>query len=96
MEKIKAAQIGCGGRNGAHFQKLSSFADVDIVGFDNISISRMTFPQITTVAQPCFEIGDEAASLLTRLITDRTQASRGIVLRHSLVIRDTTRTPPLA
>ena len=56
----------------------------------------MTFPQITTVAQPCFEIGDEAASLLTRLITDRTQASRGIVLRHSLVIRDTTRTPPLA
>lgn len=75
---------------------LQAGRDVDIVGFDNISISRMTFPQITTVAQPCFEIGDEAASLLTRLITDRTQASRGIVLRHSLVIRDTTRTPPLA
>lgn len=40
MEKIKAAQIGCGGRNGAHFQKLSSFADVDIVGFCDIIPER--------------------------------------------------------
>lgn len=69
--------------------------DVDIVGFDNVEISRMTFPQITTVAQPRFEIGDEAASLLARLITNRNQASRGIVLQHKLIIRDTTRTPPL-
>ena len=40
MEKIKVAQIGCGGRNGAHFQKLSSFADVDIVGFCDIIPER--------------------------------------------------------
>lgn len=73
---------------------LQAGKDVDIVGFDNIEISHMTLPQITTVAQPCFEIGDEAASLLARLITDRSLASRGIVLHHSLIIRDTTRTPP--
>lgn len=40
MDKIKVAQIGCGGRNGAHFQKLSSFEDVDIVGFCDIIPER--------------------------------------------------------
>ena len=40
MEKIRVVQIGCGGRNGAHFQKLSSFADVDIVGFCDIIEER--------------------------------------------------------
>ncbi|MCI8387766.1 MAG: Gfo/Idh/MocA family oxidoreductase [Clostridiales bacterium] len=40
MSKIKVAQIGCGGRNGAHFQKLSSFEDVDIVGFCDVLIER--------------------------------------------------------
>ncbi|MGN1128871.1 MAG: Gfo/Idh/MocA family protein, partial [Candidatus Flemingiibacterium sp.] len=40
MEKIKVVQIGCGGRNGAHFQKLSSFDDVEIVGFCDIIPER--------------------------------------------------------
>lgn len=40
MSKIRVVQIGCGGRNGAHFQKLSSFDDVDIVGFCDIIPER--------------------------------------------------------
>ncbi len=40
MSKIRVAQIGCGGRNGAHFQKLSSFDDVDIVGFCDVILER--------------------------------------------------------
>lgn len=40
MEKIKVVQIACGGRAGAHFQKLSSFDDVDIVGFCDIIPER--------------------------------------------------------
>ena len=40
MEKLRVVQIGCGGRNGAHFQKLSSFADVEIVGFCDILEER--------------------------------------------------------
>jgi myo-inositol 2-dehydrogenase/D-chiro-inositol 1-dehydrogenase len=40
MEKVRAALIGCGGRNGAHYQKLTSFADVELVGFCDLHIDR--------------------------------------------------------
>lgn len=40
MEKIKVVQIACGGRAGAHFQKLSSFDDVEIVGFCDLIPER--------------------------------------------------------
>ena len=40
MEKMKAALIGCGGRNGVHFQKLSAMADVDIIGFCDVEIAK--------------------------------------------------------
>lgn len=40
MEKLRVAQIGCGGRNGAHFQKLSIFEDVEIVGFCDVILER--------------------------------------------------------
>lgn len=36
MEKVKAALIGCGGRNGVHYQKLSEMKDVDLIGFCDI------------------------------------------------------------
>ena len=89
----------------------SGRAALDCEAVENAALSGMNLAdgvvRITVLLKPevfyrvlseqtGLEIGDEAASLLTRLITDRTQASRGIVLRHSLVIRDTTRTPPLA
>ncbi len=40
MEKLKVVKIGCGGRNGAHFQKLQSFDDVEIVAFCDPIIER--------------------------------------------------------
>ena len=40
MEKVKAALIGCGGRNGVHFQKLSVMEDVDLIGFCDTDVTR--------------------------------------------------------
>jgi len=40
MDKIKAAIIGCGGRNGAHFEKLYSFKDVEMAGFCDVVLER--------------------------------------------------------
>ena len=40
MEKVKAALIGCGGRNGVHFQKLSVMEDVDLIGFCDTDVAR--------------------------------------------------------
>lgn len=40
MEKIKAAIIGCGGRNGVHFDKMMEFGDVELVGFCDVILER--------------------------------------------------------
>ena len=40
MSKIKVAMIGCGGRNGVHFQKFTTFDDVEFVGFCDVVIEK--------------------------------------------------------
>jgi LacI family transcriptional regulator len=38
--------------------------EVSITGFDNIFLSNVTFPKLTTVAQPTYDLGFKAAELL--------------------------------
>ena len=62
--------------------------DVSVVGFDDIPVSSVFDPPLTTVRQPMREVGELAA----RLIGDRTGSSRKVkgtrhVLRAPLVIR---------
>ena len=40
MNKVKAALIGCGGRNGVHYQKLSVMSDVELIGFCDTEVAR--------------------------------------------------------
>ena len=42
--------------------------DLSIIGFDGIELGRLTNPEITTMSQPIYEIGTEAARLLLDLI----------------------------
>ena len=71
--------------------KLRPGRDVDVVGFDNVDISQMVEPEITTIAQPRKELGSEGAKLLISQIRDREQSARGIILQHKMIIRETTR-----
>lgn len=62
--------------------------DITIVGFDNLDISRMTTPTITTVNQPRFIIGLTACELLIEKIKNPNIASRQITPETELVIRE--------
>jgi LacI family transcriptional regulator len=42
--------------------------DISIIGFDGINLCKMTNPEITTIAQPIYEIGSVAAQTLLDLI----------------------------
>lgn len=42
--------------------------DISIIGFDGINLCQMTNPEITTIAQPIYEIGSVAAQTLLDLI----------------------------
>ena len=64
-------------------------ADVSIIGFDNIVISQITEPKLTTVDQGMFRLGQGAAQLLLELIEgkDRQGSLKKIILETKLIKR---------
>lgn len=61
--------------------------DVSIVGFDNIEVSSMTNPPLTTVNQPSFETGKLACKTLLDSMEDDEYGKVSITLEPSLVER---------
>jgi LacI family transcriptional regulator len=45
--------------------------DLSVIGFDGINLSKLTNPEITTIAQPIYQIGYTAAEMLLDLIEGR-------------------------
>lgn len=69
--------------------------DVSLVGFDDIMISTLVTPRLTTVRQPITEICEKTVELLERKLEDpagQSEIERGSVFRipPELVIRETT------
>lgn len=69
---------------------LSIPGDIAVVGFDNIDLSTMTTPPITTIAQPAFQLGAQACSMLIDRIEFPATAPRRILLDGELILRGTT------
>lgn len=68
--------------------------DISISGFDNTITSRLITPRLTTVAQPIASMGEIAAKLLIRNITEGSNPVRqSILLPTNLIIRDSTAPP---
>ena len=60
------------------------------VGFDNIELSSMTSPSITTVNQPKFQMGYTACEMLLELMEDPHGEMKSLLLDTELVIREST------
>lgn len=65
--------------------------DLSVIGFDNIETSRMTNPPITTIAQPGFQMGQQACSILIEKIQNAELPDRHILLNTELIIRESSR-----
>lgn len=63
--------------------------DIQLIGFDNIMLSRLVTPEITTVAQPIAEMGKAAVEVLTDYIAGKEINGKNI-FKVSLVERNTT------
>src|SRR5665811_884588 len=62
--------------------------DIAVVGFNNEPISQVIKPNLTTVDYPAREIGEIAAtSLINKLKNSQSANFSTIVLKHKLVIR---------
>lgn len=67
--------------------------DVSVVGFDDVPVSTLVYPPLTTVRQPLFEMGCRTVDLLVALINAEPIAERTLVLPTKLIVRGTTRAP---
>jgi len=68
--------------------------DVTVIGFDDVEHTTMLHPYITTVAQPCYELGRQAAQLLFSVIMHNTVPQRQVILEHRLIVRESSGPPP--
>ena len=63
--------------------------EVAVVGFNNEPISQIVEPNLTTIDYPAREVGEiAAASLINKLNNTETQHLTTIVLKHKLIIRE--------
>ncbi|MCD6099720.1 MAG: LacI family DNA-binding transcriptional regulator [Candidatus Marinimicrobia bacterium] len=65
--------------------------DVSVTGFDDMFFSRYFKPSLTTVRQPIYDMGREAAKLLIGLLHERIKRKKEIILSTEIVVRQSTR-----
>lgn len=61
---------------------------VKVIGFDNIPLSELTQPSLTTIAQPILDLGSQAAELLLKRIRNPKTPNQQIVMQCTLVERE--------
>ena len=64
--------------------------DISIVGFDNIDLSLMVSPSLTTVSQPSFEIGYQSCEILIESIHKPQLEPKNVTLFTDFIIREST------
>lgn len=74
----------------AHRYGLRVPEDIMVVGFDNIPISMMTSPSITTISQPTVSEGYAACELLVDMIENPEIHPQSLVLETELIVREST------
>ena len=63
-------------------------ADVAVVGFDDMHISALLTPPLTTVRQPMRELGERACALLLQRVADPARPPRAERLPTELIVRE--------
>lgn len=62
--------------------------DISVTGFDDIELSKVIHTKLTTVSQPCYDMGSYATKMLINLIEGKVLKENNLILRPKLVIRD--------
>jgi len=65
--------------------------DLQVIGFDDIPMSSLLSPALSTIRQPAYEMGREAAGLLIQLVEQAAVENKNIQLPVSFIERGTTR-----
>jgi len=68
--------------------------DIKIIGFSNLELAALLSPPLTTITQPAYAIGEEAARLLFRAVHNDVTLSTAdnLELQSKLIVRKSTQT----
>lgn len=66
--------------------------DIKVVGFDNIRLSNIMVPSITTISQPKFQLGYSACEIIIEYIENPLAEPKSILLDAELLVRESTST----
>jgi LacI family transcriptional regulator len=67
--------------------------DISIIGFDDIPEASVSYPLLTTIRQPLYEMGKLAADYICRLIDGIEPARLHVTLPTELIVRESTAPP---
>jgi LacI family repressor for deo operon, udp, cdd, tsx, nupC, and nupG len=67
--------------------------DVTVIGFDDVEFTTMFHPYITTVVQPCYQLGRHSMQLLYAQISQKQDVPRQQFLEHQLNVRESSAPP---
>jgi len=65
--------------------------DISVIGFDNIPISKMVSPALTTVDQYTYKMGKMAAEVLLRILKENKKKNESLLIEPSLIVRESTK-----
>lgn len=63
---------------------------VSIIGFDDVMYTNMIHPYLTTIVQPCVELGRSAMDMLCTVMSGSELSTRAVVLPHGFIVREST------
>jgi len=71
--------------------------DLSVVGFDDIPFASYVFPPLTTIAQPQFEMGQQAMQMALALMTETPSdlQTSDISIKGQLIVRESSSVPTL-
>ncbi|MEO6315189.1 MAG: LacI family DNA-binding transcriptional regulator [Chitinophagaceae bacterium] len=72
--------------------KINIPGQLKIVSFSNLEIASLLNPSLTTITQPAFEIGKEAANILFQLLDKKKTVAESRVIESMLIERQSTAT----
>ncbi len=79
--------MAIGAMSAAHQLGVVVGKDVAITGFDDTPWAAVTHPSLTTVHQPIYQIGQQVAEMLIKVIRGETLPEKQVILQPSLIVR---------
>ena len=88
---VTGDELAAGVLNGLADQGISVPEEFEIITSDDSQIARYTRPNLTTIAQPLYDLGAISMRMLTKIMHKEELEEREVLLQHGLTERRSTR-----